>query len=274
MRNRPFIGVSGFVTERDVSHITQRARLPHGRRLAIAILANERLLRKRNLWEPIKDMAVFSRSARKTPARAYNPLHLIHYSTRHNDETMLAQIKRVTAYGGDFVNGLQLDMGWPRPCVLEAYADEFPHMEIILQIGRHALSRVSHPRVLARKMREYEACVHHVLFDEKNNKEEMDGRMSREYIEALINEGIHSFAHLGLSVDVKSKSTVRDSLDEVRSLLEDFPALSVHFDESFGKADAKAFDKEHAVCVINMLGEITATPEYHTWHNYKKRGEE
>ncbi|HSI20362.1 MAG TPA: hypothetical protein VLA04_01455 [Verrucomicrobiae bacterium] len=98
----------------------------------------------------------------------YNCLHYADYKSRPGLADSLAT---ALSYVGKNITGLQLDMTWPDPGELLLVQEQFPEMEIILQVGKQALlDAESSPAGMAARIKEYEGIISRVLLDQSVGK--------------------------------------------------------------------------------------------------------
>ncbi|MFA5870673.1 MAG: hypothetical protein WC842_02200 [Candidatus Paceibacterota bacterium] len=64
------------------------------------------------------------------------------------------------------IHAIQLNLAWPDPEHIIRFRNQFPNIEVILQIGKDAFYEVGNsPRSLYARLEEYSKCINHVLFD-------------------------------------------------------------------------------------------------------------
>ena len=64
------------------------------------------------------------------------------------------------------LHAIQLNLAWPSPEQIIHFKNQFPNVEIILQIGKGAFYEVGNsPRSLYARLSEYSKCIDHILFD-------------------------------------------------------------------------------------------------------------
>lgn len=120
----PYIGITGFTTREQVRMVFQGLVPPPGRRFMVGVLCGNRTLRGiLTRWDtrrplPAEIAGIFSADK--------HFLNLIHFRSSSTGDELLAQLILVTELGGPHMHGLQLNMTWPAPNVLEQYRSRFP----------------------------------------------------------------------------------------------------------------------------------------------------
>ncbi|TSC52722.1 MAG: Uncharacterized protein LiPW41_92 [Parcubacteria group bacterium LiPW_41] len=91
-------------------------------------------------------------------------LNAVHYNS--DDWRMLSQQLCKIAETFENLNAIQLNLAWPDSEHIIRFRDQFPNIEIILQVGSSAFYEVGNsPRSLYARLEEYSKCINHVLFD-------------------------------------------------------------------------------------------------------------
>ncbi len=128
----------------------------------------------------------------------------------------------MTEKGDSNLDGFQLNMAWPNPRALEKYCRAYSDMQIVLQIGNHALDIVHYsPGLLAEKVKEYDGLIEYVLLDESGGLGKLlDVKKTRRYLDALAETGMD----IGLGI---AGGLGPSTLDHIDLLAKDFPSLSI-----------------------------------------------
>jgi len=151
-------------------------------------------------------------------------LNLIHYNTKQ-PETLLQQMLKVTVFGGPNFDGLQLNVAWPSPKVLEMYRKAYGGARIVLQVGGGAFKKIDNdPTNLALKVKhEYAGLVDYLLLDPSGGLgKPFDTELAREYLEELRGVGVEEYIGLGVAGGLSPTT-----LNLVEPLVHDFPNLCI-----------------------------------------------
>lgn len=242
MKERAYIGVTGFMTKDEVLAVLNTLPAGFQRLLMVGVLASSKTIAgQKNKW-PDRYPAVdnLPRIFTQHPLA----LNLIHYNTKDLG-SLLQQLLWVDhLLGGDF-NGFQLNIAWPDPKVLEQLHEQRPNLKIVLQIGAHAFELVEHsPERLVQKIaNEYLGLVNHVLLDPSGGLgQPFDPVKTKAYLDAL-----HEFAdRVGIGV---AGGLGPDTLAPLKSLLMEYSYLST---DAEGKLRDSA-DKLNLLSVTNYV---------------------
>ena len=215
----PYIGITGFMTRNEVFHVLKTIPMKTGRLIIVGVLASQKTIqgipnkRPNRYPEALKISDIFPNDPRV--------INLIHYNTKEQD-TLGYQLLAITELGGKNLNGLQLNMAWPSPDVLEAYKKVQPAKQIVLQIGGRAFKIVNDsPRQLAAKVTEYEGIIDYVLLDPSGGLgRPLDTERIREYLYTLKAKNLN----IGLGTAGGLSPT---TLGLIGPLVKKFPNLSV-----------------------------------------------
>lgn len=92
----------------------------------------------------------------------FNALHYADY----DDNTELSHLLEAVSFGGEHIQGLQLDMVWPDPGMVIAFRKEYPDVLLVLQVNGRALE-IAHddPMRVVSRLAEYGDSVDFVLLD-------------------------------------------------------------------------------------------------------------
>lgn len=227
MRNViPYVGITGFISDDEIKKILNE--LPSDRNLPrhvmIGALASHKTLngeqnKHPNRYPPVGQIAnIFGWHV--------NVFNVIHYSSKH-PESLLDQLTRLVDFGGGYLEGIQLNMAWPDPRVLEKFGEEcFPPFHwrgFILQVGNRAFELVNNsPKRLAEKIAgEYRALIDYVLLDSSGGTGKLlNGEELAPYLEELYG----AVPELGIGV---AGGLSYETLHVIRSLAEKYPRLSI-----------------------------------------------
>ncbi|MDI6734377.1 MAG: hypothetical protein QMD50_02715 [Patescibacteria group bacterium] len=114
-------------------------------------------------------------------------LNFIHYHTNEVD-TLYGQLVEAIRLGGRNINGLQLNIAWPAPQILEKFRLNFPKIKIVFQVGNHAFQMAQNsPEKVARIIHEeYDGLADYVLLDMSGGKgKEINIPLIHEYLDAI-----------------------------------------------------------------------------------------
>lgn len=123
-------------------------------------------------------------------------LNTIHYAD-YDGLTNINDLKKVVMYGGRNLHAIQLDMTWPDPEMVIEFKNQFPSVEVVLQIGGPAFDLIGDdPKQLVKKLLTYKGSISYVLLDKSMGKGlGMDAQFLLPFIRKLKIE----LPHLGLS---------------------------------------------------------------------------
>lgn len=138
----PYIGVTDFVTHEQVIQAVSCIPDKVFRRLHVGHMMSYKTFHgipTRTGWENIWLRGEALRALFQPNSRVFNVLHWADYDyplclTKSNDLVLACK------EAGPYLQGLQLDMIWPRPALIKEFKKKLPDIEIILQIGRQALA--------------------------------------------------------------------------------------------------------------------------------------
>jgi hypothetical protein len=190
MVKRPYVGVTGFMNGFESYGVLDVVPPDSEMLIMVGVLASLKTLRgiphkRPNRYpkaENIKNIFPPHRSA----------FNLIHYKTNELD-TLTAQLFAMTQWGGLHMHGFQLNIAWPSPKALELYKLQYSSMQIVLQVGNHALEAIENsPKKLADKIvLEYANLVDYVLLDQSGGEGKMlNVGIARTYLEELYGKNL------------------------------------------------------------------------------------
>jgi hypothetical protein len=161
--NKPYIGVTGFMSRAEVDAVLEVVPSDADRLLMVGVLVSSKtMLSTPNKWPnryPSADKiaGIFS----DHPLA----LNLAHFNTKDPNE-LFDQMMEVTELGGENFHGFQLNIKWPDPHTLWRYKQKYPEKIIVLQCGETALESVCFdPIVLASVAGNYKDTCEYLLVD-------------------------------------------------------------------------------------------------------------
>jgi hypothetical protein len=132
-----YIGVTGFMTRADVDSV--RASLPDdcNRLLMVGVLVSSKTLagngnRYQHRYPKVGTIASLFPNDRRC-------LNLIHYAT-DKPENLASDLDRLTAFGGENLDGFQLNIAWPNLHVIAEHRRRCPSHRIVIQLGQRVLA--------------------------------------------------------------------------------------------------------------------------------------
>lgn len=170
----PYIGITGFVSKEEMETFHRLFTIERKggksiknlidslqRKIMIGVLVSQKTLLKElpdnyNRYPHIDDV-------RKIFIDDDTYFNCIHFNSKDFDNlfvhlSMLAQIPNI--------HGIQLNICWPPPKILEQFKVQFPHIKLILQIGEDAYKEVEEsPKSLYQELSKYSNSIDFVLFD-------------------------------------------------------------------------------------------------------------
>ncbi len=192
-RVTPYVGIAGFMTPEEVRSVAADAYTLSGfgtprhggRRLAIGALVSWKTLNGRPPGQPsrypqIGDLrAILDAAAAPYHNRApcqpegegttfdleTRCLRIVHYNTK--EPGLARQLDRICEAAGAHLDGFQLNVVWPDPSEVRAWAQDHPTMRVILQVNRAMFSNVArNPQLLTNEIgAKYVPWITDVLFD-------------------------------------------------------------------------------------------------------------
>jgi len=217
---KPYIGITGFMSRSEVESILEIMPTHAKRLLMVGVLVS---------WKTIRGIANKYPNRYPVPHKIAeifpnndSALNLIHYNTDEK-ETLCEQLVALTdSWGGMNLHGYQLNIAWPDPRAIEKYRHVFPDKQIVLQIGKHAFQMIDHsPEQLSAKVKEYDGLIHYVLLDPSGGHGELlDVEKARQYLDALTETKMD----IGLGV---AGGLSPMTLNHIVPLIQDFPNLSI-----------------------------------------------
>src|SRR5512135_2342113 len=97
-------------------------------------------------------------------------LNVLHYAD-YDGIDPAENVARAATYGGPYLDAVQLDMVWPDPAAIRAFAERRPRLRVILQVGAKALAQVDEDAdTLIERLKAYEDALDDVLLDMSGGK--------------------------------------------------------------------------------------------------------
>jgi hypothetical protein len=215
----PYIGVTDF------KHISQVERMLRAlestgsrRKLHVGVMTSRKILdEEETIWKDAfprpEDIAGIMGST-----NAYNCLHYVEY----NDQTdLLTHVRRAIALCGPSLHAVQLDATWPSTDVTWELHREFPHLEIIIQVGRLAQALVNNSEGIARMLHGYGSTIHRALID---NSQGRGVKLNTRHHLAIIAAIKRRMPRLGL---VTAGGLGPGNLDPILPIIERHPNTSI-----------------------------------------------
>lgn len=143
----PYIGVTDFTTKAQVKEAISHLLPWTDRRLHVGVMISYKTLNKiptatgwENIWLNEKQMhAVFEKESGEHHPDQFNVIHYADYPDETGKvATKIDDLIRAVKYAGPNVDGIQLDMIWPNGKFIGQLKEEFPKLEVILQVSSKA----------------------------------------------------------------------------------------------------------------------------------------
>jgi len=216
---KSYIGITGFTSRLQVRKVLSAMPKQSNHLLMVGVLVSQKTLAGGTNKYPMRYPKIGSVAG----IFPHDPrvLNLVHYCTDEK-KNLAAQLEAVLEHAGPNCHGFQLNVAWPDRNEIKKFLDKFPLQKIVLQIGRHALEKMSdNPRQVADKLHEYHAVADYFLLDGSGGKGiPLDPDKSITFLTRLIEgrTGIKPGLAGGLGPD---------SLDLLNPVLKHFPDLSI-----------------------------------------------
>lgn len=220
----PYIGITDFTNYDQVQKMLKvfHAHLPSGskRKLHVGVMMSYKTLNNipskwQNVFPPKQRIArIFSSE------ETYNCLHYADYENHHD---LAENLTDAISYCGNGADAIQLDMTWPAPKQIDRFvATAGKKLEVILQIGKHALAEVNNnPQAVAERLESYRGVIDRVLLDSSMGKGlAMDAENLIQFT-AIIRS---TFPNLGI---VAAGGLGPDTINLVSPLARQIPDLSI-----------------------------------------------
>lgn len=244
---RPYIGITGFMTNEEVIDILNLFPISSKRLLMVGVLASWKTLyenKASNRYPNIDNIA-------KIFPSHLLALNLIHYNTK-NTENLCEQLVLLSRLGGKNLHGFQLNMTWPPTYELYKFRSKYPDHIIVLVITAQALNETNSPNVLVSKIEDYKGLVDYVLLDQSEGYGiPLDTELMQKCIDVLkLNRSMGIVVAGGLS----SKT-----LNLVEPLIKNFPDLSIDAEDRL-RDDNDLLNlnlaRDYVCRALQMFGEV------------------
>lgn len=167
MPNVPYIGVTDFASHEQVLQAVACIPEHVNRRLHVGVMMSYKTLNgipTQTGWEKIWPDEKGLHNIFQPHPKVFNVLHYADYA--EPDWTTVEHLSQAVRKCGPHVQGLQLDMVWPVSSLVHEFKSRFPHIEVVLQIGKQALGKMEVlSRSLDDRMEAYLGCVDYFLID-------------------------------------------------------------------------------------------------------------
>ena len=165
MIQQPYIGITGFMNRKEIDIILRSMGSDEERFLMVGVLASEKtLLDLKNKWpnrypklEEIENIFYKHKQI----------INIIHYHT--DNEYFIDELESLVIFAGEACNGIQLNITWPNPTILEFFKKSHPDKKIIFQVNGKMLSRPL-KELYHRFLTDYNGLVDYILFDGSSGK--------------------------------------------------------------------------------------------------------
>lgn len=215
-----YIGITGFTAQEQVQAILQDFTPPSGHKFMVGVLCGAKTLRGISTqWDSRRPSIagignIFTSGA--------GVLNMIHFRSASSGDALLKELITVTNLGGPNLDGLQLNMTWPEPNVLQQYRSQFPRLQIVLQVGRQSFEEIlQDPMLLVNRLREYRNLIDNVLLDKSEGLgRTLDVPRLLSYMERIYS------ADLAMGIVIAGGLSA-ETLWLIKPLVELFPELSI-----------------------------------------------
>lgn len=226
---KPYIGITDFASADDVRcmvgamHTWKRGTsLPH--QLMVGVMMSHKTLHDL----PTKWAAVWPKKEEyqhifmEAPG-VFNTLHYADYDAEGHD--LVDDLIRATQLCGPHLHAVQLDMVWPKPEAVKAFAtlaNATRQLSVVLQVGTMALEYIHYDAdLLGRRINAYGDAVQYVLIDWSMGKGKLlDVTTMLFYIRRLKKER----PDLGIAI---AGGLGPDTLGHIAPIIEEFPDTSI-----------------------------------------------
>lgn len=243
---KPYLGITGFMHQSDVSHILAHAPAAHD--IMIGVLSS------RNVWlgKTPKFPGRYPELADIKSIFISHPraVNLIHYAT-NDQETLEQQLLRFIELGGEHLHGFQLNMAWPNPRHLEKIAARV--RRIVLQLGSRAIREGGLPHDLSDHLSSYTGLITDVLFDTSGGHgEPFNPHHARNYLEQIS----HDHPKLGIGV---AGGLSAETLPIITPLLAQFPRLNIDAEGRLRDMPADTLNIERCMSYLEKAKDLYAS---------------
>lgn len=215
----PYVGATGFMGKGDVRAVLD-ARSPWSRRKTmIGIFASSETINGEtnshpNRYPTAEQMGnIFDDAPRA--------INLVQFSTK-NREGFFEEMARAFNLAGPYCHGLQLNIAWPDPSVLEYFKTKAYPVTIVLKIGKSAFEMIGHsPQKLADKIEKEYKHLDYILLDSGGDKKNpFDPCVLGTYLHALERK------RMAIGLGVSGRMSI-PTLYAMALLIKEFPNLSI-----------------------------------------------
>lgn len=288
----PYVGIAGFMTPDEVRSVAADAYTiggfgtPRrgGRRLAVGVLVSWKTLNgqppgqpsrypkigdvraildaaaapyaHRSPWQPETEGADFDLKSRC--------LRIVHYNTK--EPGLGGQLDRICEAAGEHLDGFQLNVVWPDPAEIRAWAQDHPTMRIVLQVNRPMFSNVARdPQLLVNEIgAKYVPWITDVLFDMSGGTGASADLAEAENALSFLYGAFDGAAKGGIGIGIAGGLHWQNVADLSR-LFDRWPDLSI---DAEGRLRDKGTDalncesaREFARRALGVMTDPTATPK-------------
>lgn len=158
----PYIGITGIVTAGDLATVREcGALMPPSHRLMAGVLVSAKTLRG-EYTESRRYPAVAQVEPILAVCASHGAWPVVHYNTRATGDVLTTELAAlVRAFPS--MRGLQLNVVRPTPSVVDAFAVDHPHVEVIVQMNRAAFGNPPVPADAILYARDYPNASHALL---------------------------------------------------------------------------------------------------------------
>lgn len=257
MRKKPYIGVTGFVDQREVNRAVDLFPVRGDtidRLLMVGVLVSSKTLAGKTNKYPVRYPAVGS-VVLVFPDTTAPTLNLIHFSS-DNPRTLMRDLDTLVALGGSSLHGFQLNIAWPSVRDIKMFRAAFPALRLVLQIGGAALAAVEHsPTRLCIRLSPYEGLIDDVLIDASGGRGISFAESEvRPYIQVLTEK-----TRFGLGV---AGGLCHKTVGKLASLLRDYPQLSLDAESCLRNQD-DTLNEEYMLGYLRHARALCRAAEWH-----------
>lgn len=159
---RPYIGVTGIVTAADLYTVRDCcALMPWSHRFMAGVLVSAKTLRGEST-ESRRYPAASQVEAILSACASYGAWPAVHYNTRAHGDALASELATLVRTFPS-MRGLQLNIVRPSPSVVDAFALDHLHIEVIAQMNRAAFGNTPVPADAIIYARDYPNASHALL---------------------------------------------------------------------------------------------------------------
>jgi hypothetical protein len=261
MTPRPYIGVTGIVTVADLYTVRECcALMPWTHRFMAGVLVSAKTLRG-EYTESRRYPAVDQVDAILSECARHGAWPVVHYNTRATGDVLTTELAAlVRAFPS--MRGLQLNVVRPSPSVVNAFAVDHPHVEVIAQMNRAAFGNPPVPADAILYARDYPNASHALLDLSGGRGEDIDTSFAARVARAWPHAGGLGVAG-GLGPDAETAlQALRDDLGADRFALLSFDAESrvrVPVEDPIaGGKHQDRLDRDRALAWVSLITKMVA----------------